>query len=143
MSFKIAAATGDGENINLHFGAAEDFLVLEYSDEGELLSSQSRAFVVDEVIDTEASDLRSPGTGCGGGGCSGGGCGGGTQASSRIKQAAKFIADCDYLLAAGIGPGAERTLHALGINSYQITGNIFTAAEKILAFRRRFKINLH
>jgi predicted Fe-Mo cluster-binding NifX family protein len=128
MSFKIAAATVNGVDINQHFGASPSFTILELTDEGELLTSDIREIDYGCIAADDAVSC---------GAASGGGCCGNGRASARLSYTAQALADCEYLLAAGIGPGANRALAAHGIIGFQITGNILDAAGKIAAYKQK------
>jgi predicted Fe-Mo cluster-binding NifX family protein len=117
MSYKIAAATTNGENIDQHFGSAEVFWVYEISDEGEPQSTEKR--IVGVGADEPSSDLpEEENSGCDSGcGKAQGGCGGGAKkASPRIQKAVELLCDCEYLLAVKIGAGAENALKTRGVS---------------------------
>jgi predicted Fe-Mo cluster-binding NifX family protein len=126
--YKIAIATDDGVNINLHFGTTNSFEILSFTDEGEFLYTDVRKIDFDGVAQSEISS-------CGekiGGGCC---CGGGI--SPKLSRTAKYLSDCEFLLAATIGQGADQALAREGITGFQISGNIFDAADKINAYKQK------
>jgi predicted Fe-Mo cluster-binding NifX family protein len=133
MSFKIAVATSDEETVDLHFGSAPAFLLWEVSDSGELLNSEKRIVKTGTEEDVPAAPReKTAGCGCGGraGGCA-------VRVSPRIQKAAELLSDCEYLLAAGIGPGGENALKAQGITPFEITGGVREAIGKIAAYKER------
>ena len=112
MSYKIAVATADGRTVDTHFGHADDFTILEVADDGSFHEVERRdAFA--------ACD----------GGCS----------NDAMEQAAENLADCEYVLAAKIGPHAIATLARHGITPLDYVIAIDEAVAKIHAYRSRIK----
>jgi len=126
MPFKIAAASSDGKNIDLHFGRASGFTVLTLSDSGELTGTETRRFEFDPATVPEPPEQR------GHGGCKGAG-----TANPRIHKAAELLSDCEFLLAESVGAGAERQLAVKGITAFAVSGSITDATDKIIAFKKR------
>jgi len=123
MPFKIAAASSDGKNIDLHFGQTSGFTVLTLSDSGELTGTETRRLEFDAETIPEQ--------------CERGGCKGAGRANPRIYKAAELLSDCEFLLAESVGTGAERHLAGKGITAFAVSGSITDAADKIAAFKKR------
>ena len=92
MSFRIAAATSDGINIDLHFGHADTLYIYEVHDDG--------SYKLDDRINAPGK-MQDCENGCGGG-CHGGGGGFSIDTS--------FLKGVKYVLAAKIGNGIEKSL---------------------------------
>jgi len=91
---RIAIASGDGRTVSRHYGRARHFLVLTI-DDGRIVARETR--------------LR-PGTLTSRpGGCSS------EEAAGHGRRAARVVADCDALIAGGMGPGAFEHLRSLGV----------------------------
>ena len=150
MSIKVAIASSDGLNIDLHFGQAKSFLIYELKD-GKFELTQKR-----EVPVSEANESTSPGepasqdfgSGCGGAGfgcgsgggfgCSGsgGGCGGG--ASDPLAPAVELLLDCRAVVAAQIGQGMGRQFQRNAISVFDIELPIEEALNKLAAYYLKF-----
>ena len=101
---KIAAVSDDGVTISRHFGRAPLYIVVTVED-GAIVSHEKRekmghAHVAHEVH-AHAADGR--------------GHGFDPASQSRHAQMATAIADCEILLARGMGAGAYESLRAAGI----------------------------
>ncbi len=104
---KIAAVTDDGKSISPHFGRATKYIVLTV--DGDLISKQE---VRDKVGHRDFQQEGSPnhkhhddprGRGFG------------THSAEKHRRMFENIADCQILLARGMGQGAYRGLQELGI----------------------------
>ncbi len=149
MSIKVAIASSDGFNINLHFGQAKAFLIYELKDskfeltEKRELPPQSDTPVVSTGSTTSGygygSGCGGAGFGCGsGGGCggSGGGCGGG--ASGPLAPAVELLLDCRSVVAAQIGQGMRRQFERNAISVFDIELPIEEALNKLAAYYLKF-----
>ena len=145
MSIKVAIATSDGLNIDLHFGQAKAFLIYELKDKKfELTENREVPASANEsaVPDATESDF---GGGCGGGfgcgsgsGCggSGGGCGGG--ASGPLAPSVELLLDCRSVVAAQIGQGIRRQFERNAISVFDIELPIEEALNKLAAYYLKF-----
>ena len=104
---KIAAVSGDGITISQHFGRAPFYVVVTVED-GKIVSRERRdkmghAQFAGEphVEEAHGADPR--------------GHGFGADAQSRHARMAAAIADCDVLLARGMGAGAYQSMEQAGI----------------------------
>ena len=145
MSIKVAIASSDGLNIDLHFGQAKSFLIYELKDKKfELIEKREVPASANEsaVPDATESDF---GGGCGGGfgcgsgsGCggSGGGCGGG--ASGPLAPSVELLLDCRSVVAAQIGQGIRRQFERNAISVFDIELPIEEALNKLAAYYLKF-----
>ena len=121
MAYKIAVASSDGKNVDLHLGSSPFLKV--YTAEG--LSFQ---FLEDRKVDVS---FEAEG-GCQGGGCSGGnggGCSGGGN-----PQSVEIVADCRAVVAAKVGKNARRLLELKAISVFDIEIPVEEALSKITSY---------
>ena len=121
MAYKIAVASSDGKNVDLHLGSSSFLKV--YTAEG--LSFQ---FLEDRKVDV-SSEAEG---GCQGGGCSGGnggGCSGGSN-----PQSVEIVADCRAVVAAKVGKNARRLLELKAISVFDIEIPVEEALSKITSY---------
>ena len=138
MGLKIAVATSDGLNVDLHFGQAAQFSIYElHGDNFELV--EKRAAPVNQNQDTEELNA---GAGCGGsgGGCgngSGGGCcaGGGGALSPAVEN----LLDCRAIVAAQLGGNVRRQFERNAISCFDIELPIEEALKKLAAYYLKFE----
>ena len=147
MSTKIAIATSDNLNIELHFGQAKSFLIYELKDSKfELTEKRELSASENKPTSPEAPSPQDFGGGCGGagfgcgsgGGCggSGGGCGGG--ASGPLAPAVELLLDCRSVVAAQIGQGMRRQFERNAISVFDIELPIEEALNKLAAYYLKF-----
>ena len=100
---KIAAITEDGTTISQHFGRAPLYLVVTVED-GKIVSKKTRAKTGHHTFVTHHSELT-PGERHG------------YDAGSQVRHAsmAETIADCQVLIAGGMGWGAYESLKSRNI----------------------------
>ena len=109
MTYKIAAASGDGWTVNQHFGRTSEFTILSVDDG-------------DGSIDILEKRCVAPP------------CRDGTHDVDAMQAAAQALSDCDYLLASRVGPGAAVCLEEAGVAPYELPGSIEDAVEKLLNY---------
>ena len=147
MSIKVAIASSDGLNIDLHFGQAKSFLIYELKGKKfELIEKREVPAGANESTSPEALSAQDFGGGCGGGGfgcgsgggCSGsgGGCGGG--AGGPLAPAVELLLDCRSVVAAQIGQGMGRQFQRNAISVFDIELPISEALEKLAAYYLKF-----
>lgn len=147
MSIKVAIASSDGLNIDLHFGQAKSFLIYELKgSKFELIEKREVPAGANESTSPEALSAQDFGGGCGGGGfgcgsgggCggSGGGCGGGT--AGPLAPAVELLLDCRSVVAAQIGQGMGRQLQRKAISVFDIELLIEEALVKLAAYYTKF-----
>lgn len=136
MSFRIAAASSDGVNVDLHFGHAESFYIYEVQSDGsyELVNVAA----VPEKEEGGSRELirvenRSAG-GCSGGGC---GSGGGCHTIASFSMNSDFLGGSRYVLAAKVGKGIEKALLKNGITAFSVELPIEQAIAKIAVYEKR------
>ena len=138
MSIKVAIASSDNLNVDLHFGQALQFLIFELrGDNFELL--EKRASPVNQNQDTEELNAEA---GCGGsgGGCgngSGGGCcaGGGGALSPAVEN----LLDCKAIIAAQLGANVRRQFERNAISCFDIELPIEEALKKLAAYYKKIE----
>jgi predicted Fe-Mo cluster-binding NifX family protein len=109
MSFRVAVASTDGKYVNEHFGRAQQFLIFD-------LESNGYQFL--ELRKNEPS-------------CS-------SDRADEVKHlpTTDLLADCQGVLVARIGPGAEAVLNQKGIKAYVIPDFIDEALKQLSAMER-------
>lgn len=136
MGIKVAIASSDGKNIDLHFGQAGQFAIYE-------LNGDHFAFLEnrDAPRSAEASDDTAPmGSGCGGGGC--GGCGGGAGCGSSggpVSPVVELLLDCRSIVAAQIGQNIRRQFERNAVSVFDIELPIDEALQKLASYYLKFE----
>ena len=147
MSIKVAIASSDGINVDLHFGQAKSFLIYELKgSKFELTEKREVPVVENESTSPDTPSESDFGSGCGGGGfgcgsgggCggSGGGCGGGT--AGPLAPAVELLLDCRSVVAAQIGQGMRRQFERKAISVFDIELPIEEALAKLAAYYLKF-----
>ncbi len=147
MSIKVAIASSDGLNVDLHFGQAKSFLIYELKGSKFVFIEKREVPVLEnESTSSDAATELNFGGGCGGGGfgcgsgsgCggSGGGCGGG--ATGPLAPAVELLLDCRSVVAAQIGQGMGRQFQRNAISVFDIELPISEALEKLAAYYLKF-----
>ena len=137
MGLKIAVATSDDLNVDLHFGQAKIFSIYELrGDNFELL--EKRAAPVNQNQDAEEQNT---GAGCGssGGGCgsgSGGGCCGGGGA---LSPAVEKLLDCRAIVAAQLGANVRHQFERNAISCFDIELPVEEALKKLAEYYLKFE----
>ncbi|KZX17409.1 FeMo cofactor biosynthesis protein NifB [Methanobrevibacter cuticularis] len=109
MSFKVAIASSDGENVNQHFGKADHFLIFEI-DDGNYKFLESRSIVPS--------------------------CGGEETIDHTREQTMKLISDVKAVLVSNIGPQPIETLIANNIVPYMTSMNIDDALKELISLKK-------
>ncbi len=94
MAYRIAAASSDGQHIDRHFGAADGFVIVEVAADGTFDAVERRT-------------VKSP-------------CQHGFHDEEALLTAVQALADCRYVVAEAIGPGAQRALERQDILPLEI-----------------------
>ena len=145
MSIKVAIASSDGLNIDLHFGQAKSFFIYELKDKKfEFTEKREVPAPANEPASPEAPSPQDfgggcgAGFGCGGGSCgSGGGCGGG--ASGPLSPAVELLLDCRAIIAAQIGQNIRRQFERNAISVFDIELPVEEALNKLSAYYLKFE----
>jgi predicted Fe-Mo cluster-binding NifX family protein len=103
---RIAAVTDDGKTISQHFGRAPNYLVLTVA-EGQVINRELRQKPGHTRFAGEHHAEASHGQA--------GGHGFDPAAQDRHAQMAAVIADCQFVLARGMGAGAYQSMAQAGI----------------------------
>ncbi len=147
MSIKVAIASSDGLNINLHFGQANAFFIYELKgSKFELTEKRELPAGANEPTSPEVPSPQEFGGGCNGGGfgCgSGGGCGGagggcGGGAAGPLAPAVELLLDCRSVVAAQIGQGMRRQFERKAISVFDIELPIEEALNKLAVYYLKF-----
>ena len=142
MKIKIAIATSDSININLHFGQATQFEIYELRDDHfEFLETRDtpKSEATSNVVPEDTSGY---GGGCGsgfGGGCGsgcGGGCGGG--AGGAVSPTVQLLLDCRSVVVAQIGQNVRRQFERNAVSVFDIELPIEEALKKLAAYYTKF-----
>lgn len=104
-SYLIAVASSDGIVVNSHFGRAKKFYIYKVTDYGEPQLVEMR----------EVSPV----------------CNGGEHNNENLKSNLLKFSDCKYLLVSRIGSGAANMAESLGIESYEIPGEIGESIDQL------------
>jgi len=137
MSIKVAIASSDHKNIDLHFGQARDFFIYEFhKDHFEFL--ESRKAQVSETADNDSGFGGGCGSGFGCGG-SGGGCGGGSGAAAGpLSPNVELLLDCKAIVASQIGQKVRRQFERNAVSVFDIELPIEEALQKLAAYYLKF-----
>jgi predicted Fe-Mo cluster-binding NifX family protein len=127
MPYNIAVTSSDGKNLNLHFGRAGVFYILQIDEE-------SGTWKILEKKELSSSSACSAGEGCGAG-C---GEGGHENMRSRIKTVADLLKGCTYLLTAKIGPRPSDLLKHSGITALEAPLEIEKAIPKLNKYHLKY-----
>ena len=117
MAYKIAVASSDGVNVDIHFGAAQSFLICAVKDDGTFSEQEKR---------NVPKTAESSNGGCG----NGGGCGQGAGISPKVE----LISDCRCVVAAKIGFNVIKQLERKAIASFDVETTVQEALEKITKY---------
>ncbi|MBQ9537819.1 MAG: hypothetical protein IJU95_00990 [Treponema sp.] len=129
--FKIAIATSNGKDVDLHFGKAGELAIYEFDGEG---FHQVETRPIPRQQAAEESDDCSPFScgGCGGG--AGGGCCGGGGAASPAVEA---LLDCHAVIAARIGGNVTRQFERKGISVFDVDYPVKQVLDKLAAYYKK------
>ncbi|BAL84490.1 putative nitrogenase iron-molybdenum cofactor biosynthesis protein [Selenomonas ruminantium subsp. lactilytica TAM6421] len=109
MAYRIAAASADGVHIDRHFGHSDGFVIVEVQEDGSFAEIERRA-------------AKSP-------------CQHGFHDEGAMAAAVSALADCRYVVAEAIGPGAQKALERQDILPLEIDGEtVASAVPKIHAY---------
>lgn len=103
--YRVAIASTDGRNVDQHFGRCECFLIVDVDEDGSFEEIEAR--YVTPV------------------------CMGGYHDQDKLKKGAEALFDCNFVLAAKIGPGAMDELEERGIAAFQIPGPVAASLDKL------------
>ena len=119
--YKVAVATNDGVNVNVHFGHAAAFDIFEVDE------ASGKYEKVEVRLKPEHCD----------GSCGDGTCGQREVQHSSMYAAAKNLADLDYVLCEQLGPQAIQSLARFNVRAFDIALPISEAIAKINIYRNK------
>ena len=123
MGYKIAVATSDGVNVDLHFGATKAFEIYEV--EGlNYTKIEAR-----EVPFFDVEDSQECGSGCSSGCGSRKGCHGGGKIPTI-----EMLSDCRCIVSAKIGRDILRQFQHRAISTFDVTMPVNEALSKIVSY---------
>ncbi|MBO5552312.1 MAG: hypothetical protein J5966_10180 [Lachnospiraceae bacterium] len=128
MAYKIAVASSDGINVDLSFGAAEEFLIFEISGT-EYHITEKRKVNPDDTEGKKALIENKPGCGTGSG-CAGD-CG---QGMGRHDERISLIADCRCVICKRTGLNAQKAFERKGITCFDIECRVEEALSRIAVY---------
>ena len=143
MSIKVAIASSDGLNIDLHFGKAKSFLIYELKDGNFQLTEKRDAPASENSNESTLQEIQAApdlGGGCGGGGFGcGSGCGGGCGgASGPLSPLVEGLLDCRAIVAAQFGQNVRRQFERNAVSVFDVELPIDEALEKLAAYYLKF-----
>lgn len=109
MRYKIGIASSDGKVVNLHFGKASVFYIVE-------ADSETMTFQYIESRTTEPV------------------CQGQEHDENQLLLLADRLRDCDYVLVSQIGNGARAALDRFHIDAYELPGLVEESIQRMLSF---------
>ncbi|MCQ2251257.1 MAG: hypothetical protein MJZ66_09135 [Bacteroidales bacterium] len=107
LHYRVAIASSNGDDVDMHFGRADDFYIYQY--------------LVDEWIFVEKRSLNPV-------------CRGGYHLESQMTDNVERLTDCQYVVASRIGAGAIAQLQAKNIIPMALPGDIQDALDKIYSY---------
>ena len=131
MGIKVAIASSDGRNVDLHFGQAKQFAVYELrGDHFEFLENRDAPKVEQASEETLAGSSGCTGSG---GGCCGGGPGG------PVSLSVELLLDCRAIVAAQVGQNVRRQFEKNAVSVFDIELPVEEALEKLAAYYLKFE----
>ena len=125
MSYKIAAASTDGNKVDVSFGAADTFYIYEVEDDGNYHLIGKRTWAESNQKESEGSCETAGSCGSGSGCGQGNGCGGGNIPKVEL------VSDCRCILCKKIGFQVRKQLEKKAISCFDIEYEITEVIEKI------------
>lgn len=140
MRYKIAVATSDGVNVDLHFGSARSFDIYTV-DDTDFLKIETRDVPTSDNQVLPSTNNVGGETGCGtnnGDGCNSGcgaGCGSKNGCDNGGKsEAVESLSDCRCVICKKIGRNILKQFERKAISVFDIEMPIKEALEKIVAY---------
>lgn len=128
MSYKIAVASSDSENINETFGSAKSFVIYEVSD-GVCKRFEERICTTEEKVAENNCNSKV----CGNSDGCGSGCGGQGGNSAKVE----LISDCRAVVCKKIGFHIQKQLERKAISFFDVSCTIKEALDKTTAYYNR------
>lgn len=145
MAYKIAVASSDGKQVDLHFGGAAFFHIYDVADDGSFTAAGRRSCPPAEAGGSPAAPgpagcgaPGSAGSGCGAGGCApaGAACGGqgGGYGAAGPSARVELLADVRAVVAAKIGFNVTKQLEKKAISGFDVDCTVQEALTKITKY---------
>ena len=138
--YKIAVATSDGLNVDLHFGSAKRFDIY-IVDDTDFLKIESREVPTSDDQTLPSTEEVGDGAGCGtnnGDGCNSGcgtGCGSKNGCDNGGKsEAVELLSDCRCVVCKKIGRNILKQFERKAISVFDIEMPIKEALDKIVTY---------
>lgn len=109
MKYKIGIASSDGKVVNLHFGKAGVFYIVE-------ADSETMTFHYKERRETNPV------------------CQGQEHDDKELDRLADRLKDCDYVLVSRIGEGARTALFRYSTKAFELPGFIEDSIKRLLSY---------
>jgi predicted Fe-Mo cluster-binding NifX family protein len=136
MAYNVAVTTSDGTHVDLHFGRAVEFQIIEV-DENTANWKNVGKRIIPEEGPLPAAEVKTGGIACN----PAGGCGGRGHTVEAVMRAVSVIQDCPYLLTAKIGPKPSDVLKHSGITALESPYDISEAITKLNKYHLREAIS--
>lgn len=104
-AYRVAIASTDNRYVDQHFGRTESFLIVDVYEKGYYREIEQR--FVEPV------------------------CSGGHHDQNNLKKGVDAVGDCNFVLAAKIGPGAVAELEERGIAAFEMPGSVHDSVKKL------------
>lgn len=127
MGYRIAVATSDGMNVDLHFGATNIFTIYEVSgfDFKKIETRVVSNFEGESLQSCSSSSKSGCNSGCG----NKNGCHGGSK-----SPAVEILSDCRCIVSTKVGHSILKQFEVLAISTFDITMPIEEALPKIIGY---------
>lgn len=131
MLYKIAVGSSDGKNVDLKFGAVQEFLIFEVDLEGYRLLER-RQVIEKDGAEEESGNSACSSSSCEKKGCSGNGalCSGPSEISNRIS----VIEDCRCIVCKKVGFQAQKQFEKKAISVFDVDCEVLEALRKIVFY---------
>ena len=109
MNYKIGIASSDGKVVNLHFGRADVFYIVEADSENMTCRYGESRKTVPVCQGQEHND-------------------------DKLYELAELLKDCDYILVSRIGEGARAALAKNSTWAFELPGFIEDSVKRLLSY---------
>jgi predicted Fe-Mo cluster-binding NifX family protein len=118
VPYKIAVTSSDGEHIDLHFGMADSFRILQ-------MDEAAGSWEFQDTRKIPVGSNAAPG------------CGGCGHQDERLQSVINALSDCRYVFTARIGKKPFTVLQRAGITALEVPSEIPFAVSKLHAYHRK------
>lgn len=106
MKYLIAITSKTGEEVDLHFGQAKSFVIIEVDESDGTFNVLGQRYITEDTCENAKRSCKGRGS------CA--------ADSAVLDEISKLLKDCTYLLTAKIGNRAHRGLQQRGIHVLEI-----------------------